>query len=57
MCIGARLLIRRDLRDQVIDGEGGFDSHTGWTKAHLSITQADQTNIPNQKFSWKTYSL
>ena len=29
------------------------DSHTGWTKAHLSITQGG----PNQKFKWKPYLL
>jgi len=55
--IGARVLICKDLRDRVVNGGGWSDSHTGWTKAHLSITQADQTNVPNQKFGWKPYSL
>jgi len=55
--IGARVLICRNLRDRVVDGGGWSDSHTGWTKAHLSITQADQTNVPNQKIGWKSYSL
>ena len=46
--ICARALICRDLRDRVVDGGGWSDSHTGWTKVHLSITQASQTNIANQ---------
>ena len=49
--IGARVLICRDLRDQVVDGEGWSDLHKRWTnEAYMSITQADQTNIPNQIF-------
>ena len=36
--IGVRVLICKDLRDRVVDGEGWSDSHMGWTKAHLSIT-------------------
>ena len=40
-----------------MNGEGWSDSHTGWIKVHLSITQADQTNVPNQKFGWKPYLL
>jgi len=40
---GACVLICRDLRDQVVDGGGWSDLHTGWTKVHLSITQPDQT--------------
>ena len=60
--IGARVLICRDLHNQVVDGggrgrRGWFDSHTGWTKTDLSIIQADQTNVPNKKFGWKLYSL
>ena len=47
---GIRVLIYRDLHDRVVDGEGWSDSHTEWTKAHLLITQADQTNVENQKF-------
>jgi len=54
--IGAHVYCK-DLRDQVVGGGGWSDSHTGWTKAHLSITQADQTNVPNQKIGWKSYSL
>ena len=55
--IDARVLIYRDLRDRVVDGGSWSDSHTGWTKVHLSITQEDQTNVPNQKFGWKPYSF
>ena len=44
--IGARMLICRDrLRDRIVDGRGWSNSHTVWTKVHLSITQLDQTNI------------
>ena len=45
--IGARVLICKNLRDRVVDEGGWFDSYTRWTKAHLSITQTDQTNVPN----------
>ena len=55
--IDVRVLIYKELRDRVVDGRGWSDSHTRWTKAHLSITQTDQTNIPNQKIGWKSYSL
>jgi len=50
--IGARrVLICRDLRDRVVDGGSNWsDLHMKWTKAHLSITQTDQTNVPNKKF-------
>ena len=54
--IGVRVLICRDLRDRVVDEEGWSDS-TRWTNAHLSIIHTDQTNVPNQKFGWKPYSL
>jgi len=50
ICIGASMLICRDLRDRIVDGGDWYDSHMRWTKAHLSITDVDQTNVPNQKF-------
>ena len=55
--IGARVLFCRDLCDRVVDGGDWSDSHTGYTKAHMSVTQVDQTNVPNQKIEWKPYSL
>ena len=46
-------LICRDLRDRIVEGGGWSNLHTEWTKAHLSIIQEEQINIPNQKFGWK----
>ena len=57
ICIGARVLICKDLCDRVMDGGGWSDSHTRWTKSPLSITQVDQSTVPNKKFEWKPYSL
>ena len=50
ICIDAPLtLICSDLRDRVVDEGGWSDSHTGWTKAHLSLTQVDQNQRTKPK--------
>ena len=43
--IGTRVLICMNLRDRVVYGGGCFDTHTRWTKVHLSMTR----DGPNQK--------
>ena len=39
------MLIYKDLRDRVADGEGWSDSHMEWSKVYLSITQ----DVSNKK--------
>ena len=53
ICIVARILICRNLHDQMVDGVSWSDSNTRWTKALLSITRDGS----NKKLRWKPYSL
>jgi len=47
--ICAHELVCRGLRDRVVDRWGWSDSHTRWTKIHLSITQEDQNKTVQTK--------
>ena len=45
ICVGARVLICRDLRDRVVDGGGWSDSHTGGPRPIVAV---NNTSGPKQ---------